>query len=94
MMSDLSRALFSPDDPILIRTLTFLVLALAAFAILGWLSVVGELIGCWYRETVGSWWADRHARRERKYLAQLQREMDEERQRQSLNATFKIVGRR
>jgi hypothetical protein len=37
-----------------------------------------------WRETVGSWWADRHARQMRQRIADVEAEMDQERKRRQL----------
>jgi len=75
-LNDLPRG-----DTLFWRSLTWLVLALSALAILYFISEAATAAEAFWSEVVKPWWRDRRARRKQRAIAELEAEMDAERKR-------------
>jgi hypothetical protein len=74
------------DNALFWWSLSFVAYAFAGICILAFVLELGEGLQRFWRETVVSWWLDRHARKMRQRISDVEAEMDVERRRQ-LSAT-------
>jgi hypothetical protein len=93
MGSDVLSTLFAVQASLFWQAVSVFVVSAALLFIAVFLREVGYLLQFAWRETVGSWWLDREARRFRKRIAADLHEADAERQRLT-KASVTVIRRR